>query len=108
MTTLPWAPWVIAVTVSVSPVSGAKLSLPRTSITLAPLSSATVTASSTATGASLTAFTVNTNVSLAVSVPSSTVTVIVAVPFSSAAGVILIVRVASVPPRVMLPFGTSV
>ena len=52
MATVPLAGWVIAVMVRVSPVSGS-VSLASTSIGLAPLSSATVAVSSTASGASL-------------------------------------------------------
>ncbi len=53
LTTVPFVPWVTAVIVSAS--FSTSLSLPSTAIVLAPLSSATVAASSTATGASFTA-----------------------------------------------------
>ena len=46
--------------------------------------------------------------SLVMSVPSSTLTVIVVVPFAFGAGVIVTVRLAPLPPKTMLPFGTSV
>jgi hypothetical protein len=58
-------------------------------------------------GASLTAVTVKTKVSVAVNVPSLTVTVIVAVPFWLAAGVIVTVRFAPVPPNTMFAFGIN-
>jgi hypothetical protein len=59
-------------------------------------------------GASFTAFTVNLNVSVAVFDPSLTVTVIVTARFWFAAGVTVTVRLAPLPPKTMLPFGTRV
>ena len=61
------------------------------------------------TGASFVATTVRTKVSLVEpELRSLTVTVIVTVPFWFAAGAILMVRFAPLPPRVMFPFGTRV
>ena len=59
-------------------------------------------------GRSLTEVTVNRKVSLVVPVPSLTVTVMVVVPFLLEAGVMLIVRFAALPPRLMFAFGTRV
>ena len=58
-------------------------------------------------GTSFTEVTVRTNVSVAVSEPSLTVTVMVAVPFWLAAGVMVTVRLAPLPPKTMLALGTS-
>ena len=72
MATVPLVGWVIAVMVRVSPVSGS-VSLANTLIALAPESSVTVAASSTATGASLTAVTVTVTWPVSVRVPSERV-----------------------------------
>ena len=58
-------------------------------------------------GASLMGLTVSTNMALASSAPSLTVTVIVAVPVWLAKGVTATVRLGPLPPKVMLPTGTS-
>ena len=65
--TVPLAGCVTAVMVSVSPLSGAVESLASTSITIVPLSSATVTGSSFAVGGSLSGVTMT--VTVAVSSP---------------------------------------
>ena len=54
------------------------------------------------------AFTVKTKLVEALRVPSLTVTVMVVVPFSPATGVMTTFRLAPVPPKVMLAFGTRV
>ena len=72
MTTVPLVGWVIAVMVRVVPVSGS-VSLANTLIALLVESSATVAASSTATGASLTAVTVTVTWPVSVRVPSERV-----------------------------------
>ena len=54
------------------------------------------------------AFTVNTKLVDALRVPSLTAIVMVVVPFSPATGVMTTFRLAPVPPKVMLAFGTSV
>ena len=54
------------------------------------------------------ALTVSTKVSLVLKLPSLTVTVMVAVPVWLVAGVTVKVRLAPLPPRTMLPFGTNV
>src|SRR6188508_3301116 len=59
-------------------------------------------------GGVLAALTVRTKLVEAVSVPSLTVTVIVEVPLWPAAGVMTRLRLAPVPPKVMLAFGTNV
>src|SRR5204863_4539881 len=59
-------------------------------------------------GASFTELTVNWKLVLVLNCPSLTVTVIVAVPNWLAAGVSVTVRFASVPPKTMFAFGTSV
>ena len=53
-------------------------------------------------------FTVRTKVSLVLNEPSLTVTVIVAVPLWPLAGVTVTVRLAPLPPKTMLAFGTRV
>ena len=53
-------------------------------------------------------FTVRTKLVDELSVPSLTVTVIVEVPLSPAAGVITTLRLAPLPPKVMLATGTKV
>src|SRR5256885_1946722 len=58
-------------------------------------------------GASLTGVTVNKKSSLALSAPSLTVTVIVVAPDWLANGVTATVRLAPLPPNVMLPTGTN-
>src|SRR5205085_1958470 len=59
-------------------------------------------------GRSFTGSTVRLNMALAVAAPSLTLIVMVAVPNWFAAGVILIVRFAPLPPKRMLPAGTSI
>src|SRR5262245_13174226 len=59
-------------------------------------------------GASLTAVTVSGKLVVAVSWPSLTVSVIVAEPFWLGAGVTVSVRLAPLPPKAKLVFGTSV
>jgi hypothetical protein len=66
VTVPPFDPCVIAVTLSVSPLSGAKLSLARTLTAVALLSSATVAASGAAVGSSLALVTVIVTVPIAV------------------------------------------
>ena len=58
-------------------------------------------------GGSLTAVTSRSNVSLAVLAPSLTVSVIVVLPDAFAAGVMVTLRVAPVPPNTMFPVGTT-
>jgi hypothetical protein len=70
----PWVPWVTAVMVSVSPASGALLSLARTLIEVGPESSTTVALSGFAVGLSFTGVTVTVTVAVAVPpLPSLTV-----------------------------------
>ncbi len=84
----PVAGWVTAVIVSVSPMSGAIVSLASTSSTVAPLSSATVKLSSTASGGLFEPPTVTVTVAVSVPpLPSEMVYVNVVVPEKSAAGV---------------------
>ena len=66
--TVPWAPWVTAVTVSVWPASlaGPLMSLARTRSKLTEPSSATLVESSTAVGLSLTSVTVTLTVAVLV------------------------------------------
>src|SRR6185436_3775274 len=59
-------------------------------------------------GGSFTALTVTTTASLAVNVPSLTVRMMVAAPLWLAAGVIVTVRLAPLPPNTMFPLGTNV
>ena len=58
-------------------------------------------------GASFTGVTVNTNVSLLLRAPSLTVTLMVALPDWFAAGITVTVRLEPLPPKTILPFGTS-
>ena len=62
---VPWAAAVTAVTVSVSPVSGPRVSLASTAMLVTPLSSATVVLSVLAIGLSLTGVTVTLTVAVA-------------------------------------------
>src|SRR3954466_3413281 len=59
-------------------------------------------------GAVFTPLTVNKNWELAVEPPSLTVTVMVAVPVWPLAGVTVTVRLAPLPPKIILALGTSV
>src|SRR5262249_12697386 len=86
--TVPLAGWVTAVNVSVSPTSGANVSLASTSNVVAPLSSATVKLSSRASGGSFSSVTVTVTVAVAVPpLPSEIVYVNVVVPTKPAFGV---------------------
>ena len=95
----------VAVTVSV-PAADSRSPTVNASAAVGVSSAVVVSIRPEIVGASFTGVTVRTKVAFVVTVPSLTATVMVAVPDWFAAGVAVSVRLAPLPPRTRLPFGT--